>query len=211
MSGSKASFLTQRCTESAIDFVRFDYRGCGLSSGDFRQGTIGAWLEDSLAVFDHVTQGTQIVVGSSMGGWLGLLLAQARPERVKAFIGIAAAPDFTEALIWNKLSPTQRETLLREGEIYEDNAPPDHRAPLTLKLIEEARQHLFFDTHRKMHCPARLLQGMKDTEVPPFYTQKIVDNLDAPSLHIIQVENGDHRLSKPEDLDLLWQTIKEFI
>ena len=104
MQGTKAVFLSERCAEHSISFTRFDYRGCGQSPGSFTDGTIGAWLEDSLAVFDRLTQGMQIIIGSSMGGWLGLLLAKARPERVKALIGVAAAPDFTEDLVWEKLT-----------------------------------------------------------------------------------------------------------
>ena len=210
MEGSKAVFLAQNCAEAALDFVRFDYRGCGSSPGQFSDGTIGGWLEDSLAIFDQLTEGPQIVVGSSLGGWLGLLLAQAWPQRVKAFIGIAAAPDFTEELVWEKLTAQQRETLLRDGAFYEKDAPPDRRIPITLKLIEEARKHLVFRAPLTLSCPVRLLQGMKDAEVPYTHAQRICDHIDQADIRVTLIKNGDHRLSTPQDLDTLGRAIAEF-
>jgi len=210
MTGTKAGFLAQYCFDHALSFVRFDYRGSGQSTGKFTDATIGAWFDDSLAVFDHLTNGLQIVVGSSMGGWLGLLLANARTERVKALIGIAAAPDFTEELVWNKLTKSQRQRLELEGQIYEDNAPPDHRLPITLNLIEEARRHLVFRTPFQLACPLRLLQGSNDEEVPPSYANRIASHVTQDDKRVILVENGDHRLKRPEDLALLAKVIAEF-
>ncbi|MDE2029789.1 MAG: alpha/beta hydrolase [Alphaproteobacteria bacterium] len=207
MDGTKATCLAERCAEAGIACLRFDYRGCGQSSGNFTDGTIGAWRDDSLAVFDALTEGPQIVVGSSMGGWLGLLLAQARPERVKAFVGVAAAPDFTEDLVWDKLTDAQRETLKRDGEIREEGG----HAPMTLKLIEEARRHLILRTPFALPCPARLLQGMKDTEVPWDYALRIAQHIAQDDARVTLVKNGDHRLSAPEDLALLWGAVSEFL
>ena len=211
MEGSKATFLADRCAVAGSSCLRFDYRGCGVSPGTFADGTIGAWLEDTLAVFDQLTEGEQIVVGSSMGGWLGLLLARARPERVKALIGIAAAPDFTEELIWEKLPTLRREALLRDGEFYENDPPPDRRVPITLNLIEEARHHLVFRTPFALSCPVRLLQGMKDKEVPWNLATRISNHIDQEDVRVTLVKYGDHRLSTPKDLALLWQTVAEFI
>jgi pimeloyl-ACP methyl ester carboxylesterase len=211
MTGTKAIFLSEQCARQGLSFVRFDYRGCGQSPGIFTDGTIGAWLEDSLAVFDQLTVGPQIVVGSSMGGWLGLLLAKARPERVKAFIGVAAAPDFTEDLVWEKLTRLQRETLLRDGLIYEEDAPPDHRVPLTLRLIEEARGHLLLRSALSLSCPVRLIQGMKDAEVPFAHAQRIAEHVTQDDVQVTLIKNSDHRLSQPENLGLLWRLVAEFI
>jgi pimeloyl-ACP methyl ester carboxylesterase len=211
MEGAKATFLSKRAEEHALSFVRFDYRGCGRSSGNFPDGTIGAWLEDSLAVFDRLTEGPQIVVGSSMGGWLGLLLAKARAKRIKAFIGVAAAPDFTEELIWKKLTPIQREKTLREGVFYENGARKDEGKPITLKLIEEARKHFVLRESLSLPCPVRLLQGKKDGEVPWTYAERIAKNISCEDVKVTLVKNGDHSLSSPQDLEMLWETIGEFL
>jgi len=210
MTGTKADFLALYCAKRAIPFIRFDYRGCGRSSGTFKDGTIGDWLQDSLAIFDQQTQGPQIVVGSSMGGWLGLLLTQVRAQRIKAFIGVAAAPDFTEELVWKKLTKDQRDTLLRNGEIYDEAAPPDHRVPMTLKLINEARDHLVFKNAFPVTCPVRLLQGRKDMEVPWQYAERIISHLKGDA-RVTFVEDGDHRLSSPKALETLGQMIADYL
>jgi len=206
MEGTKAVFLNDYCAARNIGYVRFDYRGCGQSSGVFTDGTIGGWLEDTLAVFDQLTTGPQIIVGSSMGGWLGLLVTQLRPERFKAFIGVAAAPDFTEILVWEKLTAVQRAALLREGEIREDGA----HAPMTLKLIEEGRHHLIMNKPLRVPCPMRLLQGRLDSEVPWDYAHKIAAHVAQEDVRVMVVENGDHRLSTPDDLALLGRVVGEF-
>ncbi len=211
MEGTKPSFLSQRCAAEVIPFIRFDYRGCGRSTGNFADGTIGGWLEDSLAVFDQLTEGPQIVVGSSMGGWLGLLLTQARPERIKALIGIAAAPDFTEDLVWEKLTPTKREDVLRTGVFEQGKAAEDSRPPITLRLIEEARAHLVLRRPLPLTCPVRLLQGMQDQEVPWTHATRLAEHIAQDDVHITFIKNGDHRLSTPQDLELLWDTIGEFV
>jgi pimeloyl-ACP methyl ester carboxylesterase len=211
MTGTKASFLAQCCAAGNISFLRFDYRGHGASSGDFREGAIGAWFEDTLAAFDRLTEGPQVVVGSSMGGWIALMLAVKRPERVKALIGVAAAPDFTEDLMWDKFSPQQREQLQRDGFIYDENAPPEERVPVTLRLIEEARQHLILRAAIPLRCPVRLLQGMQDRDVPWTHATKIADAIVGDNVRITLIKDGDHRLNRPQDLALIWGAAEEFL
>ena len=146
-----------------------------------------------------------------MGGWLGLLLTQARPERIKALIGIAAAPDFTEDLVWEKLTPTKREDVLRTGVFEQGKAAEDSRPPITLRLIEEARAHLVLRRPLPLTCPVRLLQGMQDQEVPWTHATRLAEHIAQDDVHITFIKNGDHRLSTPQDLELLWDTIGEFV
>ena len=211
MTGTKASFLADSCEKFGLGMLRFDYRGHGQSSGDFKDGTIGAWFEDVCAVFDQVTEGPQILVGSSMGGWLGFMLAQKKAERLKALIGIAAAPDFTEDLMWLRFSPDQRLRLEREGFIYDETEPIGEQAPVTMRLIEEARQHLLLRAVIHMSCPVRLLQGLDDKEVPWQHSIRILENISHDDVRAILIKDGDHRLSRQADLDLLWRTVEEFI
>jgi pimeloyl-ACP methyl ester carboxylesterase len=209
MTGTKAGFLDERCGSAGRGFTRFDYRGHGQSSGAFVDGTIGDWFEDALAVFDRLTEGPQILVGSSMGGWIGLLLARVRPERVAGFVGIAAAPDFTEELIVPNLSAAQREQLEREGLTYDPDAPSDHRVPMTKRLIEEARERLVLRAPLALDGPVHLLQGQKDAEVPWRFALRVAEHIESPSVRVTMVKDADHRLSRPEDLELLWQTVEE--
>lgn len=205
MTGTKASFLAEKCKAADISFLRFDYGGHGQSGGDFRDGTIGSWFQDACAVFDQLTEGPQIVVGSSMGGWIGLMLAMHRPERIKAFIGIAAAPDFTEDLMWLHLTPDQRSALEQDGFI------DGGHAPVTWKLIAEARQHLLLRAKIPVTCPVRLLQGLQDTEVPWQHTLRITENIAQDDVRTVLIKDGDHRLSRPQDLDLLWSMVEEVL
>ncbi len=208
MTGTKASYLAERCGKAGCAFLRFDYRGHGQSSGDFRFCTIGDWFEDACAAFDRLTQGPQILVGSSMGGWLALMLARVRPGSVKAVVGIAAAPDFTEDFIWDNLTAAQRAQLTRTGEIADPTAPPDHQAPITFRLIEEGRKHLVLREPLMVSCPVRLLQGQRDTEVPWRHALRIAEHIPHEDVRVTLIKDGDHRLSRPADLDLLWQTIE---
>lgn len=206
MMGTKASFLAERCKSADLSFLRGDYRGHGASSGDFRDGTIGAWLDDACALFDHLTEGPQIVVGSSMGGWLALKLALARPDRIKAVIGIAAAPDFTEDLIWQNLSEENRKTLEQKGELEE------YGLVYTKQLIEEGRKHLVLRGALANHaCPVRLLQGLKDESVPPDYAFRIADSIGHDDVRVTFIKNGDHRLNREQDLAALWCLVGEFV
>lgn len=202
MNGSKASFLAEQCAGHNYGYVRFDYRGHGLSSGTFTDGTIGMWLEDSLAVLDNLTTAPQIIVGSSMGGWLALLLALARPERVRGIVGIAAAPDFTQELIWPRLSTADRERLMRDGILEEEGLP------VTWRLIEEGREHLIMGGEQiPITAPIRLLHGQRDASVPWSYALRIADKMVSENVSVTLIKNGDHRLSRPCDLEMLWKNI----
>jgi pimeloyl-ACP methyl ester carboxylesterase len=211
MTGTKASYLAERCAATGISFLRFDYRGHGQSGGDFRKSTIGDWFEDTREVFSRLTKGPQIVIGSSMGGWLALMLARDEPARVRALIGIAAAPDFTEDLIWARLTPDQRAALERDGEIPDPTSSPDTPALITLGLIEEARKHLLLRAPIKLACPAHLLQGLNDAEVPWQHALRIAENIMHDNVRVTLVKNGDHRLSRKQDLELLWEIAKPHV
>ena len=211
MTGTKAAFLAAHCAEAGISYLRFDYRGHGQSSGAFRDGTIGGWFEDAREAFDHLTEGPQILIGSSMGGWLALMLARERPERAKALIGIAAAPDFTEDMMWLSLTPDQRAELESKGEILDPTSPPSAQVPLTLRLIEEARKHLLLRALIKIDCPVHLLQGLHDEEVPWQHVLRIVENVAHDNVRATLIKDGDHRLSRPQDLELLWEIVKALI
>ncbi len=209
MTGSKATALEEFAVKNNQNFVRFDYMGHGQSSGKFIDGTIGHWTEDALAVIDELTEGPQILVGSSMGGWIMFNAALKRPDRTKGLIGIAAAPDFTQDLMWEKFSQEIKDTLLNEGVYYEPSEYGDEPYAITLNLIEEGRQHLLLGKKQPIDCPVRLIQGMKDTDVPWGIAPKILESLRTDDVELILVKNGDHRLSEPQDLERLRKVLKE--
>ena len=210
MQGTKAVELERYCRAAGRAFVRFDYLGHGESSGDFADGTIGRWTEDALAVLDSCTEGPQILVGSSMGGWIMLLAALARPDRVAALIGIAAAPDFTEDLIWNRYGADVHETLERDRVWYE---PSEYGEPytITMDLIEDGRKHLLLDRPIPIHCPVRLLHGMRDDSVPWMTSSRIAERLLSEDVRVFLVKNGDHRLSRDEDIARLKLTLDDLL
>jgi pimeloyl-ACP methyl ester carboxylesterase len=199
MTGTKASALETFAESRGQAYLRFDYSGHGSSSGEFAAGTIGRWRDDALAVLDSLTSGPQILVGSSMGGWIMLLVALARAERVAGLVGIAAAPDFTEELIWKKLPPPIIAELTRTGRWHEPSRyGPD--LPITLGLIEEGRRHLLLQRPIDVRCPVRLLHGMEDPDVPWRWALRIAEQLAATDVVVTLVKDGDHRLSREEDL-----------
>jgi pimeloyl-ACP methyl ester carboxylesterase len=209
MQGTKAVELERYCRAAGRAFVRFDYRGHGESSGEFADGTIGDWASDAVAVLDECTDGPQIVVGSSMGGWMMLLAALARPQKVAALVGIAAAPDFTEDLMWDRFDEDIRETLRRDGVYYEPSEYDDSPYTITLKLIEEGRNHLLLRRPIALHCPVRLLHGMRDTAVPWMTSSRIAEKLLSDDVRIFLVKDGDHRLSRDQDIARLKLMVDE--
>ena len=210
MSGTKATALEAHCREAGRGFVRFDYRGHGESGGRFEDGTIGAWIGDTLAILDQVTEGPQVLIGSSMGGWIALACALTRPARVAGVIGIAAAPDFTEELMWARFSPEARRSLETTG-LW--RAPSEYDAdgyPITMPLIEEARKHLLLTRAAiAIHVPVRLIHGMKDSAVPWSTAPRIAALLLSEDVTVKLVKDGDHRLSREQDLAILFDTLDE--
>ena len=209
MTGGKALHLEAQCRARQQAFLRFDFFAHGQSSGRFEEATLGRWAEDAVTVLDELTQGPQILVGSSMGGWVALLAALRRPERVRGLLGIAPAPDFTEDMMLPQFSPAQREELERNGVIYRPSAYSDQPYPITLKLIEEARGHLLLRGEIALDCPIRLLQGMNDPDVPWRTSLRIAEQARSQDVRTILVKDGDHRLSREQDLILLSETLDE--
>lgn len=209
MTGTKAVALEAWAEKRGQAFLRFDYLGHGQSSGKFEDGTIGRWLDDSLAAIDRLTTGKLVLVGSSMGGWLALLAARARPERLAGLVLIAAAPDFTERMLLKGLSPEDRATLQRDGRLERPSQYSPEPSVFTWKLIEEGRNHLLLDTPLSLPCPVRLLHGQSDPDVPWEYSLQIAQHLDAPEVVTTLVKGGDHRLSTPADIARLIATVSE--
>ncbi len=207
MTGTKATALEAFARERGQAFVRFDYQGHGASSGDFADGTIGRWAEDAITVLDRVSEGPQILIGSSMGGWIMLLAALARPERVAGLVGVAAAPDFTEDLMWQRYPPEVRETLEREGVYHEPSDYGEEPYTVTLCLIEEGRRHLLLRGPIALSCPVRLLQGMKDEAVPWETALRLAEALESRDVEVTLVKDAGHRLSEPQDLARLTATV----
>ena len=209
MTGTKAVALEAWAKKSGRGFLRFDYLGHGQSSGRFEDGTIGRWLDDALAAIDTLTTGKLVLVGSSMGGWLSLLVALKRPERLAGLVLIAAAPDFTERMLLKGLSPEDRATLQREGRLERPSQYSPEPSVFTWKLIEEGRDHLVLDKKLALPCPVRLLHGQSDPDVPWEYSLQIAAHLDAPDVITTFVKGGDHRLSTPADIARLIAMVEE--
>jgi pimeloyl-ACP methyl ester carboxylesterase len=209
MTGTKARALADHCRASGQPYLRFDYSGHGASSGDFRAGTIGLWREDALAVFDRLSEGPQILVGSSMGCWIALLVALARPARVAGLVGIAGAPDFTEDLIWDRLSEDERRRLMAEGELVRASDYEDDPVPYTRALVEEGRRHLLLRAPIDLTCPVRLLHGMADPDVPYGTSLRLARRLVGAEVVVELIEDGDHRLSRDGDLARIMAAVQE--
>ncbi|SJZ81846.1 hypothetical protein SAMN02745126_02412 [Enhydrobacter aerosaccus] len=209
MTGTKAMALEAWARKAGQAYLRFDYLGHGQSSGRFEDGTIGRWLEDSLAAIDQLTTGKLVLVGSSMGGWLSLLAAQARRERMAGLVLIAAAPDFTERMLLKGLSPEERARLERDGRLERPSQYSPEPSVFTWKLIEEGRRHLLLDKPLALPCPVRLLHGQSDPDVPWEYSLQIAQHLEAPEVITTFIKGGDHRLSTPADLARLVATVEE--
>jgi pimeloyl-ACP methyl ester carboxylesterase len=211
MTGTKALALESWARQAGHAYLRFDYLGHGQSSGRFEDGTIGRWLDDSLAAIDQLTEGKLVLVGSSMGGWLSLLAALARPERLAGLVLIAAAPDFTERMLLKGLGAQERVTLEREGRLERPSQYSPEPSVFTWKLIEEGRNHLVLDKTLSLPCPVRLLHGQSDPDVPWENSLQIAGHLEAPEVVTTLVKGGDHRLSRPSDIARLIATVEELL
>jgi pimeloyl-ACP methyl ester carboxylesterase len=211
MTGTKASTLDEFSHARGLSFLRFDYSGHGGSGGDFLDGTISRWFADALAAFDRLTEGPQILVGSSMGGWIMLLVALARPERVKGLVGLAPAPDFTEALIWWNLSDADRTRLLEDGKLEQPSDYSPDPTVITKALIEDGRKHLLLNGSIAIEAPVRLLHGLADRDVPHQISLRLQARLKAQDVIVSLIKDGDHRLSRPEDLARLCAAVEELV
>ena len=208
MTGTKATALEQACRDDGRAFVRFDYYGHGQSSGAFVDGTIGRWKDDALAVLNELTEGPQVLVGSSMGGWIMLLTALAAQERVAGLVGIAPAPDFTRTLMWDDFDDNIRETLKRDGVYLEPSEYSDEPYSISLALIEEGDNHMILDAGIDLKCPVRILQGMRDDDVPWQHALKLINALTSTDVTLNLNKTGDHRLSEPDDIERLTTTVE---
>ena len=209
MGGTKAVALEAWARAQGRAFLRFDYSGHGQSGGDFNDLGIGDWFADAKAVL-ALTTGKQVLVGSSMGGWIALLLALARPDRVAALVGVAAAPDFTESLMWEAMSFAERREVMERGMIMVPN-PYGGAYPVTRALIEDGRAHLLLSGPIALDCQIRLLHGQRDAEVPWETALRIAERVAAPDVRTTLIKDGDHRLSRPEDLALLCAVVGELV
>ncbi|MEZ0226398.1 MAG: alpha/beta hydrolase [Alphaproteobacteria bacterium] len=207
MTGTKATYLEGCCKRRGQAFVRFDYTGHGASSGMFEDACVSQWLQDSLDVFDALTAGPQIIVGSSLGGWLALLLALRRPERAAGLVLLAPAPDFTED-IYASFDEKDRATLAQDGVVYLPSAYGDPY-PLTQRLFDDAKQFLLLKKEIPVRCPVRIIHGRQDADVPWQKSEHIKEKLAAGDVKITWVPEGDHRLSRDPDLKLLDETVQE--
>jgi pimeloyl-ACP methyl ester carboxylesterase len=215
MTGTKALALDAWAAEHGRGCLRFDYSGHGESGGKFIDGTIGRWLEESLAVFEQFCRGPQVVIGSSMGGWMALLLAREIAKRsmnaaLAGLVLIAPAPDFTEELMWKGFSPEIRSEIENKGvwmrpSEYGDGSP----YPITRALIEEGRQHLLLGGSIETKCPVRILQGAKDPDVPWQHAFALVHRLPADDVVLTMIQDGDHRLSRPQDISRIIAAVAE--
>ncbi|HMN50926.1 MAG TPA: alpha/beta hydrolase [Xanthobacteraceae bacterium] len=217
MKGTKAVALDAHAAQTGRACIRFDYSGHGESGGRFEDATISQWLEESLAVFGNRAKGPQIVIGSSMGGWMALLLARAlakdpslaKDAKLAGLVLIAPAPDFTEELMWKQLSDEIRKQIESTGQWERPSVYGDPPYAITKKLIEDGRKHLLLGQPIEVKCPVRILQGVLDPDVPWQHAMRLVSCLAQDDVAMTLVKDGDHRLSRPEDIQRLLKTVDE--
>ena len=207
MTGIKAQYLAEWAVARRRSFIRFDYSGHGQSGGRFEEGCIGDWLQDAVAVLG-LTLGPQVLVGSSMGGWISLLIARVMPDKVAGLVTIAAAPDFTEDAMWAQFDAAQRSELSAQGVIY---LPSDYDTPypVTRRLIEEGREHLVLRQPLNLQMPVRMLQGTADRDVDQSVALRLLDHATGPDIRLTSMKDADHRFSTPDCLALIASTVDE--
>jgi pimeloyl-ACP methyl ester carboxylesterase len=206
MLGEKATALHQQAQLAGRAFVRFDYFGHGESSGKFEDGTISRWRSDALAAIDRLTDGRLVLVGSSMGGWMALLAALARPERVQGLVLLAPAPDFTDRLMWAALGKDQQQEIMEKGFWMRPSPYDPAGYPITRRLIEDGRTWNIMDWEIPLDIPARILQGGLEEDVPWPYSLDLVEKLRGTDVTWTLIKDGDHRLSRPQDIDRMTAT-----
>jgi len=213
MKGTKAQALDSWAAERGRACLRFDYSGHGESGGKFVDGTIGRWLEDSVAVFTQFCRGPQVVVGSSMGGWMALLLAREIAKRamdasLAGLVLIAPAPDFTEELMWKGFSPEIRREIEHKG-VWLRPSEYGEPYPITRDLIEDGRNHLLLGRAIEIGCPVHILQGAQDPDVPWQHALALAHRLPAEDVVLTMIQDGDHRLSRPQDIARILAAVAE--
>lgn len=212
MAGTKADALDAWAAEAGRAFVRFDYSGHGVSGGRFEDGTISRWLEEGLAVLARFAKDRPVIVGSSMGGWIALLACRALREAepagaASALVLIAPAADFTERLMWDAFPPEAKAAIEETGVYLQPSLYAEAGYPITRALIEDGRRHLLLDGTIETGCPVHILQGMQDPDVPWEHAMRLVEHLPADAVQITLVKDGDHRLSRPEDIERLFAAV----
>lgn len=211
MEGSKALFLQSWAGAAGHSFLRFDYSGHGQSGGQFPDLTVSDWAADAAAVLDALTEGPQVLVGSSMGGWIALLLARARPDRIAGLVGIAAAPDFTEDLMWDGWDEATRARLMDAGRIEEPSDYSPDPYVITRALIEDGRRNLTLRAPLPLPFPVRLLQGTADTDVPEAHALRLFRHATGPDIRLTLVKGADHRMSDPGSLSLIRAAVEDVL
>ncbi len=215
MKGTKAVALDDWAGAEGRACVRFDYSGHGESGGAFTDGTIGRWLEESVAVYRQFAKGPQVVIGSSMGGWLALLLARelrkvSGAAPIAGMVLIAPAADFTEELMWKQFPEAVRREIEEKGAWMRPSAYSEEPYPITKRLIEEGRKHLLLGGLIETGCPVHILQGVQDPDVPWRHAQELMARFARDDVVLTLIKDGDHRLSRPEDIERLIAAVKEF-
>ena len=216
MRGTKAEHLAALCRKDGIGFCRFDYSGHGESGGPFEAGTIGRWTADAAAVIDAATNGPLVLVGSSMGAWIALLLVRAAIQarstsRIRGLLLLAPAPDFTERLIKPKMTQAQHDEVARDGALKVPTAYGDEPDLYTRALFEDGARNLVMDDLIETGCPVRIIQGMADPEVPYAHALHLMTLLPGEGVTMTLVRDGDHRLSRPQDLDLIGRAVRDLV
>jgi pimeloyl-ACP methyl ester carboxylesterase len=215
MKGTKAEALDHWAGKEGRACLRFDYSGHGESGGSFAEGTIGRWLEESLSVYLRFAHGPQLVIGSSMGGWLALLLARALASKkdvapIAGMVLIAPAVDFTEELMWKQFSDATKREIQEKGKWLRPSEYGDEPYMITRGLIEDGRNHLLLGGLIETGCPVHILQGVQDPDVPWRHAVELVSRFSRDDVVLTLIKDGDHRLSRPEDIDRLIAAVKEF-
>lgn len=216
MDSTKATALDAEAARRGLGLLRFDYSGHGRSDGRLEEGTISRWLEETLALIEAQSEGPQILVGSSMGGYLALLAARAlneagERERVKGLVLIAPAVDFTEALVWAKASDEARRAIVDRGVWRRPSAYSSEPDCFTRNLIEDGRKHLLLGGMIRTGAPTAVLQGMRDEDVPPSHALALMQRFGADPATLTLIKDGDHRLSRPQDLELMFAALERML
>jgi len=212
MNGDKARYLEQHCQALGLQFTRFDYSGHGDSHGLFEEGSIAQWRDDALSILDKVCTGPQILIGSSMGGWLAILVALERPERIAGILGIASAPDLTDEIIVPALSAEQLQAL-KNGDTIEIENDYENIDPHRFRqaLLDTGSQCSVLNRSLPIHCPVRLLHGLADTDIPWSLSERLLDRLESTDATLTLIKGADHRLSNDTQLKLITHALNELL